>query len=60
MANFKNVAYKNIPEICKSCMNLEFDSQDEYSPNYYFCTKGLFLPTKNNKCKVKNKVANND
>lgn len=53
MAISKYCEFKQVPRCCNACRNLEFDSKDEYSPNYYFCTKGLFLPVKKQSCKTK-------
>lgn len=46
-----DVRFKDVPECCKGCKHLEHDSIDEYSPSYYFCVKGLFIPTKKKECK---------
>jgi hypothetical protein len=40
-----------IPDCCHTCRNLDFDSKDEYSPNYYYCTKGIKIPVKKLSCK---------
>lgn len=52
---YQSVRWDKLPEVCKGCRFHDSDSSDEYSHNYHFCTKGLFLPTKSNQCKVKNK-----
>jgi len=40
-----------VPDCCHTCRNLDFDSKDEYSPNYYYCTKGIKIPVKKLSCK---------
>ena len=52
------VKYKELPEVCKSCEFRDSDSDNyEYGGTYWhYCTKGLYLPTKKNSCKVKNRL----
>lgn len=52
---YQSVRWDKLPEVCKGCRFRDSDSADEYSPNYHFCKKGLFLPTKSNQCKIKDK-----
>ena len=47
------IGYGQVPDCCRKCKNLEFDSKDEYSPNYYYCTLGVKMPTKKLTCKRK-------
>ena len=47
------IRYGQVPDCCLRCKNLEFDSKDEYSPNYYYCTKGIKIPVKKLSCKKK-------
>ena len=47
------VGVEDVPKCCKGCENLDFDSKDEYSSNYYYCIRGLYLPTKKQTCKIK-------
>lgn len=44
------VDWKNLPECCRRCVLAESDAPDEYSANYHYCTKGLFIPTKKGEC----------
>ena len=52
------VKYKELPEVCKSCEFRDSNSDNyEYDGTYWnYCTKGLYLPTKKNSCKVKNRL----
>lgn len=45
------IGYGQEPDCCSKCKNLESDSNDEYSPNYYYCTLGMKIPTKKLTCK---------
>lgn len=53
-----NRSWTYIPEVCWKCPNLDGPENGEYgsilSPPY--CMKNVWLPTKSNKCKVKDKV----
>lgn len=46
---------KNIPSVCIDCPFVELDQYD-YDGGLWanaFCTRGLFMPTRKNTCKVK-------
>ena len=45
------IKFVQVPDCCHTCRNLDFDSKDEYSPNYYYCTKGIKIPVKKLSCK---------
>lgn len=51
------VQYKELPEVCKPCKFRDSQSDNyEYGGiDWHYCTKGLYLPTKANSCKVKDK-----
>ena len=49
------VPYKELPDVCRTCRFRDFDAADEYSNFWHYCTKGLYIPTKKNSCKVKDK-----
>lgn len=36
---------------CGGCIHTDHESVDEYSPCYYYCILGLFIPTKKKTCK---------
>jgi hypothetical protein len=52
---FHYVSYASLPECCRTCKHQEWDAQSEYHSNFYFCTKGQFIPTKQKTCKRKDK-----
>lgn len=41
-----------IPSVCSGCKFHDWDSKDEYSPNWSYCLKGRFFPTKRNNCNL--------
>lgn len=44
-----------LPGCCANCKHHDYDSQDEYSPNYHYCNLALILPTKGS-CKKQSPV----
>lgn len=48
------ISGSSVPDCCWNCKNYEFDSKDEYSPNYYYCKLGIAMPTKKKSCKKQN------
>ena len=51
------VRWDQLPDCCKGCRFHESEADDEYSPNYHFCTRGVFIPVKKKSCKVKEEYA---
>ena len=46
----KACKWSEFPKCCKGCEYHDFDSRDDYSPSYYYCTMELILPMKKQSC----------
>ena len=42
-----------LPDCCRSCPYCGWDSQDEYSPIWYYCEAGVMFPVRKGSCKRK-------
>lgn len=50
-----NAYWADLPQCCRGCKYCGDDVIDiDYGPSYYYCMRGLFLPTQKQTCKVRN------